>query len=43
MPGLLVHDRGGSPVAFMVAQPATRYYEIMTRGEWMPALVDVVI
>jgi hypothetical protein len=43
MRGLLVRDRQGSPVVFMVCQPATRYYQIMTRAEWMPVLADEVI
>jgi hypothetical protein len=43
MRGLLVHDREGKPVVFVVCQPATRYYQIMTRADWMPALLDEVI
>lgn len=43
MQGLLVNDRAGSAVVFMVCQPATRYYEIMTRSQWMPLLIDEVI
>jgi hypothetical protein len=41
--GLLVRDRRGSPVVFMVTEPSTRYYRVMTRAEWMPVLVDEVI
>lgn len=41
--GLLVHDRRGAPVVYMLTQPATRYYEIMCRADWMPVLVDEVI
>jgi hypothetical protein len=41
--GLLVRTRAGEPVVFMVCEPATRYYRVMTRGEWMPALIDEVI
>jgi hypothetical protein len=43
MRGLLVQDRQGQPVVFMLTQPATRYYEIMCRSDWMPVLVDEVI
>jgi hypothetical protein len=43
MRGLLVHDREGKAVVFMVCQPATRYYQVMTRADWMPLLIDEVI
>lgn len=43
MRGLLVKDRRGAPVVFMLAQPATRYYEVMCRAKWMPVFVDEVI
>jgi hypothetical protein len=43
MRGLLVRDQEGSPVVFMVCEPATRYYRVMTRSEWMPVLIDEVI
>lgn len=43
MQGLLVHDREGYPVVFMVCQPSTRYYQVMTRANWMPAFIDEVI
>lgn len=43
MRGLLVHDRQGVPVVFLLTQPATRYYEIMCRSDWMPVLVGEVI
>jgi hypothetical protein len=43
MQGLLVHDRQGVPVVFLLTQPATRYYEIMCRSEWMPVLVGEVV
>jgi hypothetical protein len=43
MRGLLVRDRGGEPVVFVVCQPSTRYYQVMTRCEWMPLLIDEVI
>jgi hypothetical protein len=43
MQGVLVRDRTGLPVVFLVTEPATRYYRVMTRAEWMPSLVDEVI
>jgi hypothetical protein len=43
MQGLLVHDRADNPVVFLVCEPATRYYQIMTRSDWMPVLVGEVI
>jgi hypothetical protein len=43
MQGLLVKDRQGSPVVFMVCELSTRYYRVMTRSQWMPVLIDEVI
>ncbi|WP_232069906.1 hypothetical protein [Gemmata massiliana] len=43
MRGLVVHDRKGAPVVFLICQPATRYYQVMTRSDWMPVLVGEVI
>jgi hypothetical protein len=43
MRGLLVRDRGGVPAVYLVCEPATRYYRVMTRAEWMPTLIDEVI
>jgi hypothetical protein len=43
MQGLLVHDREAHPVVFVVCQPATRYYQVMTRSKWMPLLIGEVI
>lgn len=43
MRGLLVLDRKEEPVVFMLCEPSTRYYRVMTRAEWMPVLVDEVI
>jgi hypothetical protein len=37
--GLLVHDEGGVPVAYMLCEPASHYYRVMTRSERMPVLV----
>jgi hypothetical protein len=41
--GLLITDRQGTPVVFMLTRPSTRYYEIMCRADFMPVLVDEVI
>lgn len=43
MRGLLVRDRAGAPVVYMLCEPATRYYQVMCRVEWMPSLVGEVI
>jgi hypothetical protein len=43
MRGLLVRDRTGNPVVFLLSEPATRYYQVMTRADWMPVLVGEVI
>jgi hypothetical protein len=43
MKGLLVRDRGDNPIVYMICEPATRYYRVMTRAEWMPVLIDEVI
>jgi hypothetical protein len=39
----LVRDPRGEPVVFMVCEPATRYYRVMTRAGWMPVLADEVL
>jgi hypothetical protein len=41
--GVLVRTRGGEPVVYLVCEPSTRYYRVMTRAEWMPVLIDEVI
>ena len=41
--GLVVRTRAGEPVAYMVCEPATRYYRVMTRCEWMPVFIGEVI
>jgi hypothetical protein len=43
MRGLLVRDDDGEAVAYMLCEPATRYYEVMTRSNRMPVLIDEVI
>jgi hypothetical protein len=41
--GLLVRTPSGEPVVFLICEPATRYYRVMTRDEWMPVLIGEVI
>ena len=41
--GLVVRTRTGEPVVYLICEPSTRYYQIMTRSEWMPVLIDEVI
>jgi hypothetical protein len=41
--GLLVRTRAGEPVVYVICEPSTRYYRVMTRAEWMPVLIDEVI
>lgn len=43
MKGIAVRDRAGDPVVFMVCEPSTRYYRVMTRCEWMPVLIGEII
>lgn len=37
--GLLVADDGGVDRAYMICEPATYYYRVMTRSNWMPVLI----
>ncbi len=41
--GLLVQDEHGLPAVYMLCEPATRYYRIMTRSERMPTLIAEII
>ncbi len=38
--GLLVPDERGIAVAYVVCEPSTHYYHVMTRSERMPILID---
>ena len=38
--GLLVPDERGYAVAYMLCEPATHYYHVMTRSARMPVLID---
>jgi hypothetical protein len=37
--GLLVHDEQERPIVYMICEPASHYYRIMTRSRWMPVLI----
>lgn len=41
--GLLVRTPSGEPVVYLICEPSTRYYQVMTRAEWMPVLIGEVI
>jgi hypothetical protein len=37
----VVHDERGMPRVYVVCEPSSHYYQIMTRGSrWMPVLID---
>ena len=38
--GLLVGDERGVAVVYMICEPATHYYQVMTRSPRMPMLID---
>ena len=40
MRGLLVPDEKGMAVVYMICEPATHYYRVMTRSERMPVFID---
>jgi hypothetical protein len=37
--GLLVRDERGEPVVYVLCEPASRYYWVMTRSDRMPVLI----
>lgn len=39
MRGILVCDEDGEAHVYMICQPATRYYQVMTRSDRMPVLI----
>jgi hypothetical protein len=41
--GVAVRDEQGSPVVYVLCEPATHYYQVMTRSQWMPVLVGELI
>jgi hypothetical protein len=39
--GVVVHDERRCPRVYVICEPSSHYYEVMTRGSrWMPALID---
>jgi hypothetical protein len=38
--GLLVRDGRGAPAVYVLVEPASHYYQIMTRSAWMPVLIN---
>ena len=38
--GLLVPDERGAAVVYMICEPASHYYQVMTRSNRMPLLID---
>lgn len=41
--GLMVKDERGAPVVYVICEPATHYYDVMTRSKRMPSLLDETI
>jgi hypothetical protein len=41
--GVLVRDEHGQPVVYVVCEPASHYYAVMTKSSWAPVLVGQVI
>jgi hypothetical protein len=41
--GVAVRDERGVPAVYVLVEPATHYYQVMTRSEWMPSLVGELI
>ena len=37
--GLLVRTETGEPIVYMICEPASRYYEVMTRSARRPVLI----
>ena len=37
--GVLVQDEGGAARVYVVCEPASHYYGVMTRSAWMPVLI----
>ena len=41
--GVVVRDDRGHAVVYVLVEPATHYYRVMTRSEWMPSLIGELI
>src|SRR5262245_42427307 len=40
---IVVQGREDNPVAYLIVEPASHYYRVMTRSRWMPSLVNQTI
>jgi hypothetical protein len=40
---VMVRDERERPVVYVLVEPATHYYQIMTKSEWMPVIVGEAI
>jgi hypothetical protein len=38
-----VRDNRGEAVVYVLVEPSTHYYKVMTRSPWMPSLVGELI
>jgi hypothetical protein len=38
--GLLITDEDGIDRVFIICEPSTYYYRVMTRSDWMPCLIN---
>jgi hypothetical protein len=41
--GVAVRDERGEVVVYVLVEPATHYYQVMTRSPWMASLVGELI
>jgi hypothetical protein len=41
--GVVIRDEREQPVVYVLVEPSTHYYQVMTRSAWMPALVGELI
>jgi hypothetical protein len=41
--GVVARDERGEPVVYVLVEPSTHYYQVMTRSPWMAALVGELI
>lgn len=37
--GLLIRDDGGTVRVYVLVEPSSHYYRVMTRSDWMPCLI----
>lgn len=41
--GILVPDEHNHPILYVLVEPASHYYQVMTRSNWMPSLIGELI